>query len=105
MAPKRKLPSLGLERRVRARKEEKWEPEPDVEASSEDDDDEFVSEEETGRRRLADDGSEEDEDDSQSGSEVCICRVRMWANDGTNERSRKKKNQQKPTCRTYLSVL
>ncbi|KAI9898241.1 hypothetical protein N3K66_006601 [Trichothecium roseum] len=77
MAPKRKLPSVGLERRVRARKEE--EPEPEAEVSSEgeenDDDDDsdshdFVSEQGVGRRRKGQDDSDgEDDGGSQSGSE------------------------------------
>lgn len=67
MSSKRKLPSLGLERRVRARKEEKWEPEPEAEVESSGDE---VSEEGV-------DGGESDADDASenepaSGSEVCI---------------------------------
>ena len=68
MPPKRKIPSLGLERRVRARKEEKWEPEPDSEAESSGSE---VSEEGVdGRESDEEDGSAPSDDESQSGSEV-----------------------------------
>ncbi|KAL7793509.1 hypothetical protein V8C43DRAFT_282027 [Trichoderma afarasin] len=62
MSSKRKLGSLGLERRVKARREEDWEPE--LSASEEDDSGEEVSEE-------GDDSSDEDEDvdEAESGSE------------------------------------
>ncbi|GJN86060.1 pre-rRNA processing protein [Purpureocillium lilacinum] len=67
MPPKRKIPSLGLERRVRARKEEKWEPEPDSEAESSGSE---VSEEGVdGRESDEEDGSAPSDDESQSGSE------------------------------------
>lgn len=64
MSSKRKLGSLGLERRVKARREEDWEPE--LSASEEDDSGEEVSEE-------GDDSGDEDEDvdEAESGSEVC----------------------------------
>ncbi|KAL6798757.1 hypothetical protein J3E68DRAFT_400752 [Trichoderma sp. SZMC 28012] len=62
MSSKRKLGSLGLERRVKARREEDWEPE--LSASEEDDSGEEVSEE-------GDDSGDEDEDlnEAESGSE------------------------------------
>ncbi|EHK27425.1 uncharacterized protein TRIVIDRAFT_34701 [Trichoderma virens Gv29-8] len=62
MSSKRKLGSLGLERRVKARREEEWEPE--LSASDNDDSAEEVSEE-------GDDSGEEDEDleEAESGSE------------------------------------
>lgn len=55
---------MGLERRVKARREEEWEPE--LSASDNDDSAEEVSEE-------GDDSGEEDEDleEAESGSEVC----------------------------------
>ncbi|POR33348.1 rRNA biogenesis protein RRP36 [Tolypocladium paradoxum] len=63
MSSKRKLPSLGLERRVRARREEQWEPEPEAEKESSGDE---VSEEGVDGESDADDGSE---DESASGSD------------------------------------
>ncbi|KAL7797487.1 hypothetical protein V8C37DRAFT_369636 [Trichoderma ceciliae] len=61
MSSKRKSTSLGLERRVRARREEEWEPEL---SASDDDSGEEVSEE-------GDDNGEEDQDsgEAESGSE------------------------------------
>lgn len=63
MSSKRKSTSFGLERRVRARREEDWEPE--LSASDEDSGEE-VSEE-------GDDSGDEgrDSDEQESGSEVC----------------------------------
>lgn len=70
MSSKRKATSLGLERRVRARREEEWDPE--LSANDEDSGEE-VSEE-------GDDSSEEDRgsDEQESGSEVCA--VSIWTN-------------------------
>lgn len=64
MSSKRKSTSLGLERRVRARREEEWEPE--LSASDEDSGEE-VSEE--GGDNSDKDG---DSDEQDSGSEVCV---------------------------------
>lgn len=63
MSSKRKATSLGLERRVRARREEEWEPE--LSASDDDSGDE-VSEQ-------GDDSGDDDRDsdEQESGSEVC----------------------------------
>ncbi|KAL4728462.1 rRNA biogenesis protein rrp36 [Fusarium chlamydosporum] len=65
MAIKRKQSSsLGLERRVRPRKEDEWEEEPDSQNSSSEEDDEV---EEEGIRGESD--SENDEDDEEQGPE------------------------------------
>ncbi|KAK0392237.1 hypothetical protein NLU13_1734 [Sarocladium strictum] len=61
MPPKRKMPSLGLERRVKARKEEDWEP--DMDESGDGSDSDQVSEEGLG------DGHENETDDSASDEE------------------------------------
>lgn len=64
MSAKRKASTLGLNRRVRARREEEWDPEPeDVEASSSDGD---VSEEDVAGEQ----DEEQDDMTSESGSEV-----------------------------------
>ena len=72
MPAKRKVPSLGLERRVRPRREDEWEPEvnSDEELSSDD----AASEEGIGG---GDDDSDQEEEmdsemDSDAGSEVCL---------------------------------
>ncbi|KAM6522577.1 rRNA biogenesis protein rrp36 [Fusarium falciforme] len=68
MAFKRKSTALGLERRVRPRREDQWEEDPESQGSSSDDDDEV---EEEGIRGQHDDEDDEDEEgsDSEEGSE------------------------------------
>ncbi|KND93532.1 rRNA biogenesis protein RRP36 [Tolypocladium ophioglossoides CBS 100239] len=72
MSSKRKLPSLGLERRVRARREEKWEPEPEAEEGvdgGESDADDALEDESASR-------SESEESDADDGpSEVDLASV------------------------------
>lgn len=65
MSSKRKMPPMGLQRRVRPRREDKWEAEPEIEdQSSEDEDD--VSEEGIGGQDSEDDsGSEDSEENSE----------------------------------------
>ncbi|GKU18216.1 unnamed protein product [Fusarium langsethiae] len=67
MAIKRKPSySLGLERRVRPRREDEWEEEPESQnSSSEEDDDDEVEEE--GIRGDSDDQDEDDDEDQESG--------------------------------------
>lgn len=68
MVAKRKVPSFGLERRVRPRREEEYDVEPeDSEVSSGDDE---VSEEGNGRGEEDEDDESEGESGSDSGSEV-----------------------------------
>lgn len=67
MAFKRKSTALGLERRVRPRREDQWEEDPESQGSSSEDDDEV---EEEGIRGQHDDEDEDDEgSDSEEGSE------------------------------------
>ncbi|VUC34959.1 unnamed protein product [Clonostachys rosea] len=69
MAPKRKLASSGLQRRVRPRKEEKWEPELEPEQTDSDSD---VSEEEvhtTKKKKDVVDSEEESGSEGDSGSD------------------------------------
>ena len=61
MSSKRKTPSLGLERRVRARREEQWEPEPESDVDSEDD----SPVEESALNRDGDDVEESDQEPSE----------------------------------------
>lgn len=67
MSSKRKVPSLGLERRVRPRREDKWEPEPE----SEDDhsDDHGPAEEGIGSPESNDDDDDDDEQDESAESD------------------------------------
>lgn len=67
MSSKRKVPSLGLERRVRPRREDKWEPEPE----SEDDlsDDHGPAEEGIGSPESNDDDDGDDEQDESAESD------------------------------------
>lgn len=67
MAPKRKLASGGLQRRVRPRKEEEWEPELESEQIDSDDD---VSEEEVHTTKKKD--AVDSEEESGSDEEVCV---------------------------------
>ncbi|KAL2212023.1 DUF947-domain-containing protein [Sarocladium strictum] len=69
MPPKRKLPALGLERRVKARKEEDWDP--DMDQSEDGSDSDQVSEEGVGRGDPEDDNETgpDDENDSDDGSD------------------------------------
>ncbi|KAI9158752.1 rRNA biogenesis protein RRP36 [Paramyrothecium foliicola] len=73
MSSKRKLPSLGLERRVRPRKEEEWEPEVDSEDNSSAD--EAVSDEEVGRQE--DDSEQDGDSGSDTGSDVEVCLAQL----------------------------
>ncbi|KAJ4328037.1 rRNA biogenesis protein rrp36 [Fusarium piperis] len=66
MAFKRKSTALGLERRVRPRKEDKWEKDPESQGSSSEDDDDEVEEE--GVRGQHDEDDEQGSD-SEEGSE------------------------------------
>ncbi|KAK2601937.1 rRNA biogenesis protein rrp36 [Conoideocrella luteorostrata] len=61
MPLKRKLPSLGLERRVRPRREEKWEPEPDSDSD--------LSEGDGAVEGRIDHAESDDEEDEQDGSD------------------------------------
>ncbi|KAG5927229.1 rRNA biogenesis protein rrp36 [Claviceps africana] len=64
MPLKRKVPSVGLERRVRPRREDKWEPEPEPESFS-------ASEQTDSDDDNAEEGSEdEDQEESEDGSSV-----------------------------------
>lgn len=65
MSSKRKLGALGLERRVKARREEDWEP--DLGASDDDDD----SGEEVSSEGEVDSSDEDQDSEAESGSEVC----------------------------------
>lgn len=69
MPPKRKVPSNGLERRVRPRRQDNWEPEPAPEPLDSDDDGPAEEEQEE-RIDYAESGSEDDnqEDSSDHGS-------------------------------------
>ena len=67
MAPKRKQTSIGLERRVRARKEVEWEPESDSGSPESDDE---VSEEDI--RRPQEESEDEGSEEGSSGSQVSI---------------------------------
>ncbi|RSL41488.1 rRNA biogenesis protein RRP36 [Fusarium sp. AF-6] len=67
MAFKRKSTALGLERRVRPRKEDKWEEDPESQGSSREDDDEV--EEEGVRGQHHDDDDDDDEEEQGSDSE------------------------------------
>jgi hypothetical protein len=65
MSSKRKSTSLGLERRVRARREKEWEPELGA------NDDESSEEESAEGNDSGDENEDEDSDEAESGSEVC----------------------------------
>lgn len=67
MAPKRKVQSLGLNRRVRARRDEDWNLEPESDNEQSDDD---VSEEEVRGQDSDDEDPSDDEQDD--GSEVRV---------------------------------
>ncbi|RMJ04674.1 rRNA biogenesis protein RRP36 [Fusarium kuroshium] len=70
MAFKRKSTALGLERRVRPRKEDKWEEDPESQGSSSEDDDEVEEEGVRGQHHDDDDDDEEEQgSDSEEGSE------------------------------------
>ncbi|KAG5978004.1 hypothetical protein E4U55_006428 [Claviceps digitariae] len=71
MPPKRKVPSIGLQRRVRPRREDKWEPEPASPSASEqaeDSDDDSPAEERIDNAEA--DSEDEDQQDSEDGSSV-----------------------------------
>ncbi|KHN94637.1 pre-rRNA processing protein [Metarhizium album ARSEF 1941] len=63
MPPKRKVPSLGLERRVRARREDRWEPQPESEQDPSDDDGPATAG--ISRRRSSDEDDDDDDDDDE----------------------------------------
>lgn len=67
MAFKRKSTALGLERRVRPRREDQWEDDPESQGSSSEDDDEV--EEEGVRGQHNDEDEDEEGSDSEEGSE------------------------------------
>ncbi|KAM0435123.1 hypothetical protein ACHAPT_003212 [Fusarium lateritium] len=69
MAFKRKSTSLGLERRVRPRREDEWEEAPESQASSSEDEDDDDQVEEEGIRGQHDDDDEDGEDGQDSVSE------------------------------------
>ncbi|KAG6010075.1 hypothetical protein E4U54_008430 [Claviceps lovelessii] len=70
MPLKRKVPSIGLERRVRPRREDKWKPEPESPSASEQEysDDDGPAEERVDNGE--DDSENEDDEDSEDGSSV-----------------------------------
>lgn len=64
---KRKMPAMGLQRRVKPRREDKWEPEPDVEDESPSEDDD-VPEHGIGNdagEEESNSGASEDEEESE----------------------------------------
>ncbi|KAG8416212.1 rRNA biogenesis protein rrp36 [Metarhizium acridum] len=67
MPPKRKIPSLGLERRVRPRREDRWEPEPELEGHLSDD--HGPAEEGIGSLESNDDEDDDDEENKSAESE------------------------------------
>ncbi|KAM3561787.1 hypothetical protein MY1884_002216 [Beauveria asiatica] len=66
MPPKRKAQSLGLDRRVRVRRDEKWQLEPESDSQQSDND---VSEEDVGEQESEDEKTSDAEDDGGSESE------------------------------------
>ncbi|KAJ3496068.1 hypothetical protein NLG97_g2932 [Lecanicillium saksenae] len=66
MPPKRKAQSLGLDRRVRARRNENWELEPESDSQQSDDD---LSEDDIHRQDSDDEEPSDAEEDEESSSE------------------------------------
>ncbi|KAG6005689.1 hypothetical protein E4U21_007753 [Claviceps maximensis] len=70
MPLKRKVQSIGLERRVRPRREDKWEPEPESLSASEQADSDDDSPAEKRVDNVDSDSEDEDQEDSEDGSSV-----------------------------------
>lgn len=91
MASKRKIPSTGLERRVRPRREEEWEPEPDISDGSSGDE-EGIPEEGS---RSDDDQDEDDESNSSQDSEVSAYTGKLPKHRASTDAKIKRRNSQK----------
>lgn len=72
MSSKRKMPPMGLQRRVRPRREDKWEPEPEIEDESSEDEDDVSEEGIGGGNGGGNNEGDSDSEDSEGGSEVCV---------------------------------